>query len=52
MRHEEAAMRASSEKGAMDQSITSLDQENIELQRQIQALQSTLAETEQQHAQR
>lgn len=52
MRHEEAVMRATSEKGALDQSLTSLDQENIELQRQTQALQATLAETEQQHAQR
>ncbi len=42
----------SSERGALDKTMGSMEQENSELQRQVQALQATLAETEQQHAQR
>lgn len=45
-------MRTATDKGLLDQSVTSLEQENTELQRQVQTLQSALAETEQQHAQR
>ena len=52
IRIDEVAMRVSSEKGALDNSLSAYEQENTELQRQVQALQSTLAETEQQHAQR
>ena len=45
-------MRVTSEKGALDNSLSTYEQENTELQRQVQALQPSLAETEQQHAQR
>lgn len=45
-------MRVSSERISLDKTMGSIEQEMAELQRQVQALQATLAETEQQHAQR
>jgi septal ring factor EnvC (AmiA/AmiB activator) len=40
------------EKGSLDRSLVRLEEDNIDMQKQIQQLQAQLAEAEQQHAQR
>ena len=40
------------EKGSLDRSLVRLEEDNVDMQKQIQQLQAQLAEAEQQHAQR
>lgn len=52
MRTEEIASKTVVERGSLDRHMQRLEEENVEMQRQIQQLQAQLAEAEQQHAQR
>ena len=52
MMTEEIASKSHYEKSSFDRSLAQLEEDNVELQRQIQSLQAQLAEQEQQHAQR
>lgn len=50
--HEERMCRSESEKSNMNSSLGRLEEENVDLQRQVQCLQAQLSELESQHAQR
>ena len=50
--HEERMCRSESEKSNMNSSLSRLEEENLDLQRQVQCLQAQLSELESQHAQR
>ena len=50
--HEERMCRSESEKSNLNTSLARLEEENMDMQRQIQSLQAQLSELESQHAQR
>lgn len=50
--HEERVCKSESEKTSLNSTLNRLEEDNMELQRQVQNLQSQMAELESQHAQR
>lgn len=52
MRTEEMATKTMYDRSNFDRGMQRLEEENVEMQRQLQQLQAQLAEAEQQHAQR
>ena len=52
MRTEEMATKTLYDRSHFDRSLQRLEEENVEMQRQLQQLQAQLAEAEQRHAQR
>ena len=52
MRHEEFLTKSMSERTNIDRTMTRMEEDNIEMQRQIQAMQGQLAQAEQDHSQR
>ncbi len=52
MRTEEMATKTVIVKSEMDKNLVRLEEDNNDMQKQMQSLQSCLAEAEQQHAQR
>ena len=52
MRTEEVASKSMIQRSSFDQMIQKLEEDNVELQRQVQNTQTNLADTEQGHAQR
>jgi septal ring factor EnvC (AmiA/AmiB activator) len=52
LKTEEIANTSLMEKGSLDRSLVRLEEDNVDMQKQIQQLQAQLAEAEQQHAQR
>ena len=52
LRSEEIASKSALERENMDRNLNHLDEENQELQKQLQHLQASLSDAEQQHSQR
>jgi predicted RNase H-like nuclease (RuvC/YqgF family) len=52
MKHEEVLTRSSLEKTSLDRTLTKLEEDNGDLQRQVNQLQQTLASLEQEHSSR
>jgi rootletin len=52
MKHEEFLSKSMNERTSIDRTMTRLEEDNIEMQRQIQMLQAGLAQAEQDHSQR
>ena len=49
---DEILSKSVAERSSMDRNLQRLDEDNVELQRQLQALQAQLSQAEQEHSQR